>query len=396
MAEVDGAVLAASRIPATQFEAPDLALDQQKPDSSGGDQSSHDQGRNDPADAHVGSWNDFSGWADAFLLAFWVHQEAEATLESRMDTNKASTTSKSTPRPLGRFIGPLATAAELAGRTARRPAFYPAMLREAGVAALNIGLMPVGVVRDVLRVENAFRLGDTHNSGTPLRYLEPEAASTPIILLHGYFHNRSAFVVMRRALKRAGFRTVSTVNYNPFSHGLEDLASQLSAHVEEVLGTTEAHQVHLVGHSLGGLVARYYVQALGGSEFVHTCATLGTPHQGTYAAYIGRGRAARQVRPNTPIIQRINQHDTPVDTRFISFYSNLDGMILPASNAKITSPALNAENILVKDLGHQSLLVSKSVTRQLAARLATLEPVIPSSDVPSLPGVTSINSRPAR
>jgi triacylglycerol esterase/lipase EstA (alpha/beta hydrolase family) len=32
---------------------------------------------------------------------------------------------------------------------------------------------------------------------------------------------------------------------------------------------------------MGGLVARYYVQRLGGDERVHTLVTLGTPHAGT-------------------------------------------------------------------------------------------------------------------
>lgn len=276
-------------------------------------------------------------------------------------------------------------AASAAGRAtaalASRPMTYPAIAREAGVAALNMTLLPVGVVRDVLKVENAFRLGDTHSSRHALRYLQPEAASTPIILLHGYFHNRSAFVVMRRSLRRSGFRTVDTVNYNAFTHGIEDLAEALAAHVDEVLETVEAHQVHLVGHSLGGIVARYYVQMLGGDAKVHTCMTLGTPHQGTYAAYIGRGIAARQVRPNTSLIRTLNEQATPSRTRFVSFYSNLDGMILPASNAKLTAKPLKAENVLVKDLGHQSLLVSRTVTRGIIDRLTSLDAPPPRAEV---------------
>ena len=36
-------------------------------------------------------------------------------------------------------------------------------------------------------------------------------------------------------------------------------------------------RVHIVGHSLGGLAARYYVSRLGGDAHVHTLVTLGTP-----------------------------------------------------------------------------------------------------------------------
>lgn len=272
-----------------------------------------------------------------------------------------------------RSIRQASAAARSAGRTIRRPGTYPAIARESLMTGINLALMPVGVVRDTLKVEDAFRLSERYSPGTALQYLDPEAASTPVILLHGYFHNRSAFVVMRRALRRTGFRTVDTLNYNPFLHGVPELAEQLAEHVEEVLGACEAHQVHLVGHSLGGLVARYYIQMLGGSDKVAHLVTLGTPHQGTYAAYIGRGRAARQIRPGAPLIRLLNKRvRAPITTRFTAFYSNLDGMILPASNAKLTLKGLDATNLLVKDLGHQSLLVSKSVTRRVAERLADL------------------------
>lgn len=40
-------------------------------------------------------------------------------------------------------------------------------------------------------------------------------------------------------------------------------------------------RITLVGHSMGGLVARFLVCLLGGYKYVHTVITLGTPHQGT-------------------------------------------------------------------------------------------------------------------
>lgn len=40
-------------------------------------------------------------------------------------------------------------------------------------------------------------------------------------------------------------------------------ADELAHHVDRICAATGAHQVHLVGHSAGGLVARYYVQRMG-------------------------------------------------------------------------------------------------------------------------------------
>lgn len=258
------------------------------------------------------------------------------------------------------------------GGAMRRPGTYPSFAKEVLLAGLNLILYPAGVISTALEVETSTRLGDRFTQ-VPLRYLAPDAASTPIVLLHGAFHNRSAFLLMRRALRRFGFRFVDTMNYNVIGHDVPELAAQLAAHVDEVLERAGATHVHLIGHSFGGLVARYYVQELDGHEKVHTCITLGTPHRGTYAAIVGRGRAARQLRPGSHLIRQLAQGARRLPVRFVSFYSNLDSLVLPASNGKIVEPALRARNILVKDVGHLSLLTSRALIRSIAEMLSSLD-----------------------
>lgn len=278
------------------------------------------------------------------------------------------------------------TARRAVGRALRRPGTYRSAAKEIAWAGLNLAMYPAGVVSEVLEPNEDRGLAGRFTPELPLRYLDPEAASTPIILLHGYFHNRSAFLVVRRALRRAGFRHVSTMNYNVIGHDVAELARQLSAHVDHVLSETGAHQVHLIGHSLGGLVARAYIQLYGGSQKVHTCVTLGSPHGGTYAAWAGRGRAARDLRPGSDLIERLEQA-APVETRFVAYYSNLDAMIIPASNAKIVSTNVRARNVLVKDLGHMSFLISQTLLRSIVDVLWHL-------DEPEIePGVTDLSDR---
>lgn len=260
------------------------------------------------------------------------------------------------------------------GRALRRPSTYPAALKELLWTGVNLALYPAGLVGETLDAEaSSGSLRGRYTPQLPLRYLEPEAAATPIILLHGYFHNRSAFLVMRRALRRYGFRYVYPMNYKVIGHTVEELAAQLGEHVDRVLAETGATRVHLVGHSLGGLVARYYIQDLGGAERVHTCVTLGTPHRGTYAAWVGRGKAARQLRPRSELLDRLERSARPLPVRFISYYSNLDALVVPAFSAKLTHPALNATNVLVKDHGHMSLLLSSLLIRSVAEALAHLD-----------------------
>ena len=56
---------------------------------------------------------------------------------------------------------------------------------------------------------------------------------------------------------------------------------------------------------MGGLVARYYVQRMGGDQRVHTLVTLGTPHSGTYAARLVPHPVARQLRPGSELIAEL-------------------------------------------------------------------------------------------
>lgn len=58
-------------------------------------------------------------------------------------------------------------------------------------------------------------------------------------------------------------------------------AEQLKARVNEALAATAAAQVHLIGHSMGGLDARHMIVDHGMADKVASLTTIGTPHLGT-------------------------------------------------------------------------------------------------------------------
>jgi triacylglycerol lipase len=287
-------------------------------------------------------------------------------------------------RDVGRLRGDAKAVRTSLGKALRRPKTYSGLVKELAWTGVNVAMYPAGLLGEALEKDTSGAFRGRFARELPLCYLEPEAAATPIILLHGYFHNRSGFLVMRRALRRNGFRHVHTMNYNVIGHEVEELASQLSGYVENILNRTGATRVHLVGHSLGGLVARTYIQEYGGDKRVHTCITLGTPHSGTYAAWAGRGRAARQLRPSSELLRRLDTRAEESDVRFISYYSNLDPLVVPATSAKLTTPALHATNVLVKDHGHMSLLLSGELIRSVLVALSNLDPARPIAPVTAI------------
>ena len=98
----------------------------------------------------------------------------------------------------------------------------------------------------------------------------------PVVLVHGLFGDPTNFVAIRRELSRHGIRRFSCFGYPP-RVDYQRLAGRFGEHVAAVARETGAMQVDVVAHSLGGLVARYFVQT-GGGFVVRRLVTLGTPY----------------------------------------------------------------------------------------------------------------------
>jgi hypothetical protein len=62
----------------------------------------------------------------------------------------------------------------------------------------------------------------------------------------------------------------------------------------------------------------------------------------------------------------------PLDTRFVAYYSNLD-VVVPARRAMILEPELGATNILVKDHGHLSIMLSRRLATSIVTQLGAAE-----------------------
>ncbi len=279
----------------------------------------------------------------------------------------------------------LAPALRRARRTAVRGArtvLSPAGLRGAGTevawSAAHAALYPLGLMRERQRQAgreqaDRFTLADLPPAQRGLLMGDVVAAGTPILLLHGLVDNRSIFLLLRRALRRRGFGQVLTLNYSPFTQDLRTAAERLAELVETTCETTGYERVHVVGHSLGGIVARYYVQRLGGDRRVHTLVTLGSPHGGTVAAHLLPSRLLRQLRPDSELIAELDAPSPGCRTRFVAYWSDLDQLIVPKRAARLEHPDLMARNVLVSGVGHMSLPISGRVTHEISTLLAHLD-----------------------
>jgi hypothetical protein len=179
--------------------------------------------------------------------------------------------------------------------------------------------------------------------------------------------NRSAFTLLRRSLRHHGWQHIQAVNYSPFTPHIRSAAEQLGAHIEQTRARNGCGgRVDIVAHSLGGLIARYYVQCLGGDAYVRTLVTLGTPHSGTRAVpALTPHPLARQMRPGSAVLRELAAPAPGCRTRFVAFWSDLDQLMIPVTSARLEHKDLSADNVKVTGIGHLSLPVHGSVAAEI-------------------------------
>jgi triacylglycerol lipase len=269
-------------------------------------------------------------------------------------------------------------AARASAARGARTMLSPTSLRgtavEAAWIAAHVVSYPFGVAQERVHPNvERFTLGDLPPVRRGLLIGDVEAAGTPILLVHGVVDNRSIFTLLRRSLTRRGFGRVWTMNYRIWTTDLRAAARQLAESVETICEETGYERIHVVGHSMGGLIARYYVQRLGGDARVHTLVTLGTPHQGTRAARLFPRGIIAQLTPGSEVVAELAAPAPGCQTRFVSFWSDIDAMISPKQAACLEHPDLAARNILVRGVGHMSLPIDRRIVREITATLAQLD-----------------------
>jgi len=162
------------------------------------------------------------------------------------------------------------------------------------------------------------------------------SALPPLIFIHGLYHNAGGWLYMARVLAKAGY-PVSAYEYSSFSP-LETIVRDLNEHIATVQGGAPI----LIGHSLGGLIARKWLAEYGGhgtslgasqgTNRARGIITLGTPHRGSKMAVFAPGALARSIRPDGSLVAALQSlPPLPPGLSCTSLVSPGDNDVLPAS-----------------------------------------------------------------
>ncbi|TMA75924.1 MAG: alpha/beta fold hydrolase [Deltaproteobacteria bacterium] len=187
------------------------------------------------------------------------------------------------------------------------------------------------------------------------------AEQRTVVFVHGYLGNRSSFYPLAFFLRMLGIGPLLSFSYSA-AQGIEGAAIELRNSLRH---RVRGGRIDLVCHSLGGLIARTWLQLLGGARRVDRCILLGTPDRGTYNAYWLLSRIGREVRPDSPLIRRLDASRAAASSvRFSSIVAGSDNIVIP----RVFSAA-EGEVIHLPDVGHMGLLFSPAVFRAVHQRL---------------------------
>jgi triacylglycerol lipase len=298
-----------------------------------------------------------------------------------MPPTEATTSAPDQPTPAPGSLGSVAATAwsglSYVARTMGVPRGLRGLAVEIAYTAVHLSVYPWGLLDEALRPGgvHAHHRTDSLPPGERSRLVSDlDGSATPVLLVHGIVDNRSIFVHLARVLRKRGHGTVQAVNYSPmtaFTGDVRDAARDLGEHVERMCAAAGVDRVHVIGHSLGGLIARYYVQRLGGDQRVDTLVTLGTPHQGSHIARLLPPTVVpRQLQPGSDLLRELAEPAPGCRTRFLAVWSRMDQLIIPQRNARLEHPDLQVTNVRLDHVGHMAMTIDPEVLHLVACTLA--------------------------
>lgn len=196
------------------------------------------------------------------------------------------------------------------------------------------------------------------------RAAQPVDGERAVVFVHGFLAAGPVFDPMREHVEdRTGLSTVD-FTYSPLA-GFERIVERFGEHVERMVPPSAT--VSVVGHSLGGLVARWWVQEMGGHARTDRVVTIATPHAGTDNARNKPGSVAAALRPGSPVIERLARRRREVDLPHAAIAAGFDRMCTPPSSAAALE---DAEVHWFEDLGHNEILYDPRVLALVAELLS--------------------------
>jgi pimeloyl-ACP methyl ester carboxylesterase len=198
-----------------------------------------------------------------------------------------------------------------------------------------------------------------------------------VVLIHGFFATAGVFRPLRSRLANETGARVASFTHAP-GQTVRSIARALARLVDAI-----PHQarVHIVGHSLGGIVARWYVQELGGHGRVAQTISLASPFGGAPVARRFPILVGADLREGSSTLARLRRDPHAHRVPHTSIVASDDHLVVPQ-----TSGAFHHGDVLVmQGRSHNSLLFDREVADVVAQRVLAVSGAAPARKVPPPP-----------
>lgn len=205
----------------------------------------------------------------------------------------------------------------------------------------------------------------------------------PVLLLHGFGAPRRVLDVLERRLRVTlgvavmSFHLPGLAGAFDRQTDMEAEAERLARKLERLCARHGVERFNIIGHSKGGMVARYMVARHAVGTRVGTLITLGSPFMGAPAALLGAitlglvSRSIWQLLPFSRFVRNLYRLPIPSGTRMVSISSTHD-RLAPALMCQVpvalAAPGM-IHNYVVSGVGHTGLLVHRAVFNIIAHEL---------------------------
>ena len=209
-----------------------------------------------------------------------------------------------------------------------------------------------------------------------------------VVVLHGLFATAGALRPLRHEIETSTGRRTASFSYEP-GCDLPTLVERLRSLLKPLPPTCP---IDLVGHSMGGIAARYYVQVGPGDRRVRRTISIASPFHGSNLARYVPSFFCRDLIPGSPSLRRLLQdHAHAAHVPHTSIASTHDQLVWPWRAALYPY----GKHVIVASRAHNTLLfdplVARHVTHALLDTARTSSPVTLSA--PSDHGVATTHVR---
>lgn len=178
-----------------------------------------------------------------------------------------------------------------------------------------------------------------------------------VVIIPGFNGHWSAYKRLGDYLNRNGYKIHIDPKYNSYQN-----IEKIATHTYEYILKEDLKDIVVIGHSKGGIVARY-LKLIDERNLISQVFTIASPHYGSVWAHISI-LSLFQIRPGSEFLSELN--DEPEAKKVVNIFAKYDQLVIPNKSLYLAGAIENTQLDLV---GHTSLVESDVLASEITSYL---------------------------